>query len=147
MRSHGDVSFGLLPHLPWFVYALLSCAAGSRSAVSALGVDEPQHLITSAPPAALVEVVPRAERSDLVWVDGAWHWRDGRWVWLRGGWAEPLEPGTRYFAGRVLYGQDARLHFIPPGWVDAQGKRVAAPRIVIPAAMPPAARSVEGLFR
>ncbi len=125
----------------------MGCGSGVRTAPPTLELTEPQHLIASPPPAALVEVVPTIERSDLLWVDGAWHFSDGRWVWVRGGWADPLPPGTRYFPGRVLYGQDARLRFVPPAWVNEAGERLEAPRIIVPAEMPPAARSVEGLFR
>lgn len=42
-------------------------------------------IVTTVPPAPLVEVVPMAPGPGYFWTPGRWYWNNG-WVWLSGSW-------------------------------------------------------------
>lgn len=89
------------------------------------------------PPPALSELVPDPpERPGAVFVDGGWTWRGNYYVWQRGGWVVP-EPGLRVTPWVVRYTSDGRALFAESRWVNASGKLVRAPKIIVPAATPP----------
>jgi hypothetical protein len=54
----------------------------------------PQEIVVStAPPAEQVEVIPQAPGTEYVWIKGHWHWNGAQWQWRAG----------RYEARRVGY--------------------------------------------
>jgi hypothetical protein len=89
------------------------------------------------PPPALSEFVPKApDRPGVVYVDGGWTWRGKYYVWQRGGWVSP-KPGLRVTPWTVRYANDGRALFAARRWVDAQGRLVRGPPIIVPASTPP----------
>ena len=55
-------------------------------------------VVTEAPPAPRVEVIPAAPSPAHVWVGGYWSWQ-GRWVWVPGHWASRPAPSSTWVAG------------------------------------------------
>jgi hypothetical protein len=83
------------------------------------------------PPPARVEFVPAKPSDGAVWIDGHWRWLD-RWRWQLGGWVSP-PPNQRYAAWAVTRATDGRLYFAPATWVDAEGRPVPSPPLLVPA--------------
>lgn len=88
------------------------------------------------PPAALVEVVPVAPSSSLVWLDGYWSWQDRFYIWIRGGWVF-VAAGTAFAPWQTFYTGAGQLMFAPGAWYAASGTRVQPPEIRVPAYSPP----------
>lgn len=94
------------------------------------------------PPAALVEVVPRARPRGAVWVDGYWTWRGSHYVWQRGGWVLP-PPESTFAPWRTKYTKQGQLLFAPGRWYGPDAQEIDPPDVVVPARTPPNQRTVE----
>jgi hypothetical protein len=89
------------------------------------------------PPAALSELIPpRPKEPGVVFQDGSWVWRGRYYVWQRGGWVRPPS-GARLAVATLKYMPDGRAYFAQARWVDANGRLVRAPRILVPSITPP----------
>jgi hypothetical protein len=89
------------------------------------------------PPAALSELVPKRPKVDgVVFQDGGWTWRGRYYVWQRGGWVVP-RAGMSFCPWTLRYAPDGRALFAESRWVDARGRLVRPPEILVPAVTPP----------
>jgi hypothetical protein len=70
--------------------------------------------VTDAPPAPIVEDVPRSPGEGYVWISGAWVWSD-RWAWESGHWDRPPRPGAVWVPHRYAV-HDGKHVFIRGGW-------------------------------
>jgi hypothetical protein len=126
-------------HLTSSFLCAVACAACGSSLPAPKSVLQPQDAyqeVPHPPPAAFVELVPRAPSGDAVWIDGNWAWRGKEFVWERGGWVKP--PATaRYADWQMRYSADGTLLFASCGWFDPKGAKLDAPPIVVPATTPP----------
>lgn len=129
---------GVRLRLGYGTLALLSAACGGNLPQPSF-MDQPRdgyQPVPYPPPACLAEVVPPTGDARLVWFDGYWVWRGRGYVWRRGGWVLPM-PGARYARWHLRYGRDGQLGFAEGTWYDAHGRKLKAPRVVIPARTPP----------
>jgi hypothetical protein len=88
------------------------------------------------PPAAFVELVPRAPDGRAVWLDGHWSYRPTGYVWERGGWVIP-PPNGYYDRWQVRYERDGTILFAPAGWYDENGNKLDDPEVLESAGTPP----------
>jgi len=61
---------------------LAGCTAHAE--VEAPAAPPGEVVVTQAPPAPQVEVIPVAPSTNHVWIAGHWHWNGGAWVWRAG---------------------------------------------------------------
>jgi hypothetical protein len=77
-------------------------------------------VVSTPPPPARVETIPKSPQKGATWIDGEWAFRRGRWSWVKGRWVIPpahatFSPWTsaRSATGEVLYA--------PGAWRDSDG--------------------------
>ena len=71
------------------------------------------EVVSQAPPAPRVEVIPPPPGPDYYWVPGYWNWNGTTWIWIGGSWV------IRPWHGAVWVGGNWRRH--NPGWVWVRG--------------------------
>jgi len=83
--------------------ALTSCLA--LGAIACCLMSRPDHaeaavIIGVAPPAPIVEIMPRVPAPGYVWRPGYWCWGAGRYVWVRGVYIAAPRPAAVWVSGR-----------------------------------------------
>jgi len=121
------------------VLAVFALLAGCGSAVpEPVTTKQPPTIyapVPYPPPAAFVELVPKAPNKEAVWIDGSWTWHGVRYVWRRGGWVKP-PAGGHYAPWKISYRTDGTVWFAPAGWFDQNGRKLSDPDVIVSAGTP-----------
>lgn len=120
----------------WFFFAA-GCGATLPQPGLAAPPAEAFVAVPYPPPAALSELVPPPPKAaGAVFQDGSWVWRGRYYVWQRGGWVAP-PAGARLSVAALRYTPDGRAYYAEARWVDARGRLIRSPHILVPATTPP----------
>lgn len=89
-------------------------------------------LVPRPPPVVPVEIQPPQPSKDATWMEGQWLWLGDRWQWKHGGWVAAPE-GATLSVWAYSYQADGQVRFWPPTWVDAEGRPIAEPKMLVSA--------------
>ena len=94
--------------------ALLFLGSGCDSYTAQPSQPAAEVEVNSAPPAPIVEDIPRSPGEGYIWISGAWVW-SGRWTWESGHWDRPPRPGAVWVPHRYAV-HDGKHVFVRGGW-------------------------------
>ena len=99
--------------------------AAALAASSLMGIGSAANaaraiVITEAPPAPQVEVVP-APRANRVWVEGHYAWRNGDYKWVRGHWMGARR-GMHWEQARWVQRPNGEWHFVEGHWMRGRDR-------------------------
>jgi len=74
-------------------------------------------VVTEAPPAPQVEVIPVAPSPSHLWIGGYWAHRGGRWVWIGGTYVVRPAHRAHWEPGHWVVRSGGRWIWVPGRWV------------------------------
>jgi hypothetical protein len=76
----------------------------------------PDVVVSVAPPAPYVEVIPPRAYANQIWLPGFWAWQGGRHQWVGGRWEAPPRGHTNWTSHRWVQVPGRGWHFESGRW-------------------------------